>query len=139
MRAYEYRHIIGFEETNVVGNVYYVNHLRWQGRCREMFLKEHVPEVLADLANDLYLATTKCSCEYFAELSAFDQIIIRMRLGGLAQNRMSMTFDYLRIEGDKEVLVARGDQQIAFMRREGSRLVPTAVPEAFKKALGPYM
>ena len=31
MPTYELRHIVGFEETNLVGNVYYVNHLRWQG------------------------------------------------------------------------------------------------------------
>ena len=31
---YEYRHVVGFEETNLVGNVYYVNYVRWQGRCR---------------------------------------------------------------------------------------------------------
>ncbi|HVR11545.1 MAG TPA: acyl-CoA thioesterase, partial [Thermoanaerobaculia bacterium] len=43
MRYFEYRHLVGFEETNLVGNVYYVNHLRWQGRCREMFLLEHAP------------------------------------------------------------------------------------------------
>ena len=48
MRAYEYRHVVGFEETNLVGNVYFTEHLRWQGRCREMFLKEHAPEVLAE-------------------------------------------------------------------------------------------
>ena len=46
---YEYRHLVGFEETNLVGNVYYVNYLRWQGRCREMFLLEHAPDVLADM------------------------------------------------------------------------------------------
>ena len=40
MKAFEYRHVVGFEETNLVGNVYYVNHLRWQGRCREMFLRD---------------------------------------------------------------------------------------------------
>jgi len=50
MRSYEYRHVVVFEETNLVGNVYYVNHLRWQGRCREMFLREHAPLVLAELA-----------------------------------------------------------------------------------------
>ena len=49
--AFEYRHIVGFEETNVVGNVYYANHVLWQGRCREMFLKEYAPDV-ADLISD---------------------------------------------------------------------------------------
>jgi len=47
MRSYEYRHVVSFEETNLVGNVYYVNHLRWQGRVREMFLRDHAPGVPA--------------------------------------------------------------------------------------------
>ena len=31
MKSFEYRHVVGFEETNLVGNVYYVNHLRLAG------------------------------------------------------------------------------------------------------------
>src|SRR5688572_12012770 len=94
MRAYEYRHIVGFEETNLVGNVYYVNHLRWQGRCRELFLRERAPEVLADLAHDLCLVTTRCSCEFLVEISAFDEVVVRMHLGALMQNRISLAFEY---------------------------------------------
>ena len=138
MRAYEYRHIIGFEETNLVGNVYYVNHLRWQGRCREMFLHEHAPELVADIEKGLYLATTRCSCDYLAELVAFDEIVIRMRLGAMMQNRLTMTFDYVRLRGANEELVARGEQQVAFMRREGGGLVPTPVPAVLREALRPY-
>jgi enediyne biosynthesis thioesterase len=138
MRAFEYSHVVGFEETNLVGNVYYVNHLRWQGRCRELFLREKAPSVLTDLENGLCLVTTRCVCDYLAELSAFDEIVIRMRLGGMAQNRVSMAFEYWRRSGDKEELVARGEQQIACMVREGAYLRPTPVPEALKKALQPY-
>ncbi|HLK54836.1 MAG TPA: acyl-CoA thioesterase, partial [Candidatus Angelobacter sp.] len=61
MRAYEYRHVVGFEETNLVGNVYYVSHLRWQGRAREMFLHEHVPEILTEFERGLALITLNCS------------------------------------------------------------------------------
>ncbi len=43
MRAFEYHHVVGFEETNLVGNVYYANYIRWQGRCREFFLRERAP------------------------------------------------------------------------------------------------
>ncbi|PTA47750.1 hypothetical protein [Micromonospora sp. RP3T] len=39
----EYRHTVGFDETNMVGNVHHVNHLRWQGRCREIFLRRRGP------------------------------------------------------------------------------------------------
>jgi enediyne biosynthesis thioesterase len=139
MRAYEYRHQIGFEETNLVGNVYYVNHLKWQGRCREMFLRDHAPEVLAELMErDLALATVRCACDYLAELEAFDEIVLRMRLGGIVQNRITLTFEYWRLNGDGEELVARGEQQIACMRREGRRAVPTAIPPALREALRAY-
>ena len=139
MRAYDYHHMVGFEETNLVGNVYYVNHLRWQGRCREMFLREHAPEVLQELEEKgLVLATVRCTCEYLAELSAFDNVILRMRLGSMMQNRIVMKFEYWHCNGAGEQLVARGEQEIASMRREGKRTVPTPIPAPLQKALLPY-
>src|SRR5207248_6504096 len=138
MRVYEYQHVVGFEETNLVGNVYYVNHLRWQGRCREMFLRDHAPGVLDALAGDLVLVTTRCACEYLAELAAFDEVIVRMRLAALTQNRMTLSFAYWRCRGETEELIARGEQQIACMQRTGERIVPTPVPEELKTALRLY-
>jgi enediyne biosynthesis thioesterase len=138
MRAYEYRHIVGFEETNLVGNVYYVNHIRWQGRCREMFLKEHAPDILDELSKGLALATTRCSCDYLAEINAFDEIIVRMRLAELVQNRITLAFEYWRISNGREELVARGEQQVACMRRDGDHLAPTSIPASLREALRLY-
>lgn len=138
MRAFEYRHVVGFEETNLVGNVYYANHVRWQGRCREMFLRERAPDILKSLKDGFALVTTRVSCEYLAELVAFDELIIRMRLGSLKQNRIDMSFEYWRRTGDSEELVARGEQQVACMHREGERMVPMPVPRELREALKPY-
>ncbi len=138
MRAYEYRHVVGFEETNLVGNVYYASHVRWQGRCREMFLRERAPEILKQLGEGLCLVTTRCSCDYFAELSAFDEVLIRMRLSALAQNRVTMTFEYWRRAGGDEELVARGEQQIACTLRRGDKLEATPVPHSLQEALRAY-
>ena len=138
MKAYEYRHVVGFEETNLLGNVYYANHLRWQGRCREMFLRDHAPEILERLARGFALVTTKVSCEYLVELAAFDELIIRMRLGALKQNRIDMIFEYWRRKADVEELVARGEQQVACMQRESERMVPMLVPQELREALKPY-
>ena len=132
--AYEYRHVVGFEETNLVGNVYYVNHLRWQGRCRELFLHEHAPQILEEMSQGLALATVRCSCDYLAELAAFDTVVLRMRLGEVVQNRLTLLFEYWR----GEELVARGEQQVACMRREGGRTVPTPIPASLREALRPY-
>jgi len=138
MRSYEYRHVVGFEETNLVGNVYYVNHLSWQGRCRELFLRDHAPEVLAELANGLHLVTARCSCEYLAELYAFDEVVVRMRLAEQAQNRLTLRFEYLRIKPDGEELVARSEQVVLVMRGQGERVTPAPIPAKLKDALRPY-
>jgi enediyne biosynthesis thioesterase len=136
---FEYRHTVGFEETNLVGNVYYVNYLRWQGRCRELFLKERAVEVLADLQADLKLFTLKVECEFFAEITAFDELSIRMRLLELGQTQLQFGFDYVRLNpGGGETLIARGMQRVACMRGPNTRTVPTRVPQPLVRALEPY-
>jgi enediyne core biosynthesis thioesterase len=135
---YEYRHTVGFEETNLVGNVYYVNYVRWQGRCREMFLLEHAPEVLDDLRGDLKLFTLKTECEYLAETSAFDELSIRMRLEDLSQTQIGFAFDYVRVREGMEEMVARGRQRVACMRGDNGRTVPARIPETLRRALDGY-
>lgn len=138
MRAYEYRHVVGFEETNVLGNVYYVHQIRWQGKCRELFLQQHTPGLLKDFTEGLSLVTTRVSCEYLAEIFAFDEIIVRMRLGELTQNRMRLLFDIYRHAGGKDELAARGEQQIICMQRDGEHLTPAQIPETLREALRRY-
>ncbi|MEU5046636.1 acyl-CoA thioesterase [Streptomyces griseorubiginosus] len=135
---YEYRHLVGFEETNLVGNVYYVNYLRWQGRCREMFLQQHAPDVLDEIRDDLKLFTLKCECEFLAEITAFDELSIRMRLVDLTQTQIEFAFDYVRLRDELEDLVARGRQRVACMRGPNTDTRPAKVPAALRKALEPY-
>jgi enediyne core biosynthesis thioesterase len=136
---FEYRHTVGFAETNIVGNVYYVNYLRWQGRCREMFLKQLAPDVLAEVQDDLKLFTLKVDCEFFAEITAFHELSIRMRLVDLTQTQIEFSFDYVRLDPEGgETLVARGRQRVACMRGPNARTVPTRVPESLVTALAPF-
>lgn len=135
---YELRHRVGFEETNLVGNVYYVNYLRWQGRCREMFLAEKAPDVLTELQADLKLFTVTVDCEFLAELTAFDELAIRMSLRDLTQTQIGFGFDYLRLRGDVEELVARGGQRVSCMRGRNGDARPARVPESLRLALAEY-
>ncbi len=135
---YEIRHTVGFEETNLVGNVYYVNYLRWQGRCREMFLKERAPGVLAELRRDLKLFTLRVDCEFFAEITAFDELSVRMRLGRTGPDAGGV---HLRLRAPARrgvALVARGSQRVACMRGPNTDTVPARVPEELRVALAPY-
>lgn len=137
-KYYEYRHLVGFEETNLVGNVYYVNYLRWQGRCREMFLRDRAPAVLEDLREDLKLFTLKVECEFMVEIGAFDELSIRMRLEDLTQTQIGFAFDYVRLRHGLEELIARGRQRIACMRGPNTDTKPTRVPEPLRAALAQF-
>jgi enediyne biosynthesis thioesterase len=134
--SWDYRHVVTLDETNAVGNVYFVSHLRWQGHCRELFLEEQAPGVLAALRDGLALVTTRCSCEYFAELDAFDRVLVRMTLGEVRHNRLVMRFEY--VHEKRGEVVARGEQEVACMERDGTTLRPTPVPPELREALRPY-
>lgn len=136
---FEYRHIVGLDETNVVGNVYYAHFVRWQGRCRELFLREHVPGLIAELGDGLKIFTLTCSCEYLAEVFAFDEIAVRMGLAELTQTQVAFTFDYVRLSGAAHELVARGQQRVLCMRAGDGDLKPARVPPSFRQALTPYL
>lgn len=137
-RAFEHRHVVCFEETNVVGNVYFARHVAWQGACREMFLREHAPEVLDEIAGDLRLVTLKVSCDYFQELRAFDELKLKMTLAGLHAGRIELNFDYQVRRGDGWEQCALGNQRLACMRYRHDRLEPCDPPEALRRALAGF-
>jgi enediyne biosynthesis thioesterase len=140
MSYYEYRHRVGLEETNVAGNVYFTHYLRWQGRCREMFLQQYAPEVVSDLASGLVLATTRVACSYYRELQPLDEVVIRMSAVAMTPSRLTMAFLYVRsAPGGDEELVAEGEQEVACMRRHGDRTEPAPLPQALRDAVEIYM
>jgi enediyne biosynthesis thioesterase len=135
---YEYRHVVGFDETNLVGNVYHANYERWQGRCREMFLLEHAPGVLDELRGDLELSTVESECEYLAEISAFDEVSIRMRVEEQTPTRIGFAFDYVRVREGGDELIARSRQRVACMRGADGAATPARVPPDLEEALEAY-
>jgi enediyne biosynthesis thioesterase len=135
---YVHRHRVTFDETNLVGNVYFAHYLHWQGHCREHFLADHAPGVLAALSAGLALVTVDCGAEFYAETYALDRVELRMSLDGLGGNRIRMGFDYVRIEDLGATLLARGHQTVACMRRGDQGLEPVAVPEELRAALDQF-
>ncbi|GAB3516292.1 acyl-CoA thioesterase [Phytohabitans suffuscus] len=137
-KYYEYRHVVGFEETNLVGSVYYADYVRWQGRCREMFLLEHAPDVLDELHDDLKLVTVESEYEHLAGIAAFDEVSIRMRLERLTQSQISFAFDYVRVREGAEELIARSRQRVVCMRGVNGALTPARVPPQLRAAVEGY-
>jgi enediyne core biosynthesis thioesterase len=137
-RTYDYRHIVTFQDTNVVGNVYFANHLAWQGACRELFLRDHAPGVLQRLPAELALVTVSCQCDYLAELAVFDEVVLKMSLAEALQSRLDLRFDYVRTAPGGEELVAIGRNRIGCMKRDGHRMVPAPIPDELYTAALQY-
>lgn len=135
MREYVLRHRVTFDETNVVGNVYFAHYLHWQGHCREAFLADHAPGVLHDVRSGVMaMVTVSCSMEYFVEVFALDLIDIGMTLRDTRGNRVEMDYEFRR-DGR---LVARGRQSVSCLRRTGNGTLPVRVPDELSRALASY-
>ncbi|MPZ00561.1 MAG: acyl-CoA thioesterase [Actinophytocola sp.] len=132
MSHYRYRHVVTFDETNLVGNVYFAHYLHWQGHCRERFLADHAPGVLKEVAHgSLALVTVSCSMSYHAECYALDEIDVEMSLRAASGNRIVMDFDFRRAGQ----LTAQGTQTVACMRRDDHGTTPTEIPDELARAL----
>jgi enediyne biosynthesis thioesterase len=135
---YEYRHTVGLEETNLVGSVHLINYVRWQGQCREMFLLENAPGVLDELDDALEFRTVNSECDYVAEVGAFDEVLIRMRLEELTQTHIGFAFDFIRVRDGAEQLAGRSRQRLACVRSAGGGSTPAQVPPQLGAALEDY-
>jgi enediyne biosynthesis thioesterase len=140
MRSYEYKHRVCLEETNVVGNVYYTNYLCWQGRCREMFLHDHTPQLVRELGRGFNMATTCVSCRYYQELSAFDEVVVRMSARTITPSRLTLVFRYYRVLANREeTLVADGEQEVVCVQRQAAGIEPVPLPEQLRYAAAQYL
>jgi enediyne biosynthesis thioesterase len=137
-KAFVYRHVVSFEETNVMGNVYFVRYVAWQGRCREMFLARYAPDILDEMSKGLRLVTRRVSCDYFDELRALDEIEIGMSLAYLRQHRIGLNFAITTVRQHHEIQIALGFQEIGCMRASGGQLSPAPTPGSLARALAEF-
>jgi enediyne core biosynthesis thioesterase len=137
---FAYRRIVSLEDTNATGNVYFAQYVKWQGNCREMFLKLTGDWVVRELGSKYALVTTWCRCDYYIESQAFDEICMHLYLSETMQNRMTMEFEYWRVSGSRDELVARGSQQIAWLERnDAGHMQPRPVPPRLLAAIDQYI
>ena len=62
-----------------------------------------------------------------------------MRLAELTQTQVAFTFDYVRVSGAADELVARGQQRVLCMRADAGEMKPVRVPPSLRQALTPFL
>ncbi|MCK8522367.1 acyl-CoA thioesterase [Aquimarina sp. D1M17] len=135
---YEYNFNTTFEETNLVGNIYFANYIVWQGKCREMFLYENCPDVIEEINNGLALITLDVSVKYLGQLRAFDRVSMHMTLEAQNESRLLMGFRYYKKENSQLHLVCEGTQATAAMKEINGKMVPVPFPESMFEIFSQY-
>jgi enediyne biosynthesis thioesterase len=111
MRPYLFETHVSFQETNLVGNVYFAQYFAWQGKCREAFLRDNARQVLDDFRRGFGMITKESTCRYMREAFAFDHVLIEMFLEDLTRVGVTMRFDYYRVgPGAEREMLAQGSQ-----------------------------
>jgi len=106
---YEYRFKTSFEETNLVGNIYFANFVVWQGKCREMFLYEYCPDIVDRINEGLALITLDLSVQFRSQLFAFDTVVMHMSLNAQSSSRLIMATAAMREVNGKMIAVSYPD------------------------------
>ncbi len=135
-----HEHTVHFEETSLVGNVYFTNYMLWQGHCRESFLREHASEVLDLLSQrKIQLFTRGCTCDYLSEwgFSAHDRVRVEMRLESFRGGKMTLSFRYAHRDRPEQT-IAVGSQVLCCIASSGDAWVPAPFPSCLAKALIPF-
>lgn len=133
---FEMRHVVTFEDTNAIGNVYFTNFFKWQGKCREYFLLEKAPETFAQLRQGaLRMVTAHASCDYLEEAVAGDALVVRMGLGRYLPFGVSLSFEFASEVGE---VIARGRQDIKFLHVAAGTWALCDMPQQMADAVRHY-
>lgn len=130
---YEYHHLVTFDDTNSVGNVYFARFFQWMGSCREVITAEHYPELVTDIKRGFGFATEFAHIDYAQECFLFDKILIKMKVTDLSRTRIEFTFDF--IDENKNSAIASGKQAVIWVNPQHR---PSIMPDKLYDSIVEY-
>jgi acyl-CoA thioesterase FadM len=112
----DYQVIVG--DTSKVGFVYYTRLMDWMGMVREQYGVVAAPNYMNNIDGPTTMLTHFVSCQYMGEIWFPDRVSIRMSVPWVRFEFMRALFRFYRLTPDGDVLVGRGEQIWASVRRE---------------------
>jgi acyl-CoA thioesterase FadM len=129
------------EDANIVGNIYFANYYAWQGRVRDRYFYDLIPQYFQGTGDRGELICLNCRVDHLRETMPFDRIEVRMALKTLKECHATFYFEYFKIDPDSPPLkLATGKQEVVWVRRDAQKKpvrhpFPSAVRMAFQKAI----
>ena len=130
------------EDANIVGNIYFANYYAWQGRVRDRYFYDLIPQYFPGYRRPgRIMVCLNCRVDHLREAMPFDRIEVRMALKALKECHATLYFEYFKIDPDGPPLkLATGKQEVVWVRRDAQKKpvvhpFPSAVRKAFQKAI----
>jgi malonyl CoA-acyl carrier protein transacylase/NAD(P)-dependent dehydrogenase (short-subunit alcohol dehydrogenase family)/acyl-CoA thioesterase FadM/3-hydroxymyristoyl/3-hydroxydecanoyl-(acyl carrier protein) dehydratase/acyl carrier protein len=130
-----------FDNSNVLGNIYFANYFTWQGQLRDHYFYGIIPEYFRGVGEKGELLCLQSQIQHMREAMPFDTVIVTMSLKLLKKYSAIFYFEYFKLENDgNRTKLAFGEQQnIWVVRDKQGNPIPSAFPqpvlEKFKKAI----
>jgi len=129
------------EDANLVGNIYFAHYYAWQGRVRDRYFYDLIPEYFRGAGEKGELICLNCRVDHLREAMPFDCIEVRMALKALKTCHATLYFEYFKSDPNGSRLkLATGKQEVVWVQRDAHQNpvphpFPSTVREAFLSAV----
>jgi len=125
------------EDANLVGNIYFDNYAKWQGRVRDMFFYEAAPHLYRGGAQSGELVCRSVRVSHIREAMPFDLIYVSMGLRAVYQHGVKLEFIYYRInsDGSSEKLAFAEHEAVWVVRDGDGRPKASPLPDELAEVL----
>ena len=113
IKWYEYNHHVTFADTNMAGNVYFATYVMWMGKCRDLLMGEHYPQLKNHINNGFGFSTEFVHVDYIHETFLFDEVIVRLTISNLTRTRVEFLCEF--VNAANNTLLAKGSQAVVWV------------------------
>ncbi len=132
-KKYFYYTTVTIGDTNVLQNMYFLNHFKLTGVARELWLRDHVPDALHAIRQGIVLITREAYCVFRKDFYLYDPIRLELWFENARNTAIDLQFAFFHNEMND--LHAEAWQTIVVV---GPDHRPCRMPEMFRTACAAF-
>jgi enediyne polyketide synthase len=124
------------EESNAVGNIYFSSYGVWQGRVRDRFFYELLPQLARAAVKEGELTCLSARVQHLREAMPYEKVRVTMAVTAVHERAFDMYFEYQRVLPDgRTQKLAFAEQRAAWMQQREGKMVATPLPKTLLEAV----
>lgn len=133
----EQRFETSLEDTDAIGNINFSHYPILQGRVRDRFFYQLIPEYYRRGNAQGEFRCLYCQVEHLREALPFDQIQVSMSLQAVYERSVSLAFEYFRLTptGEKQKIAVGQHNAVWLTRSANGTFVPASLPQLVRDSL----